>query len=81
MHMSMPSVSKLGWKKVNFPKKTRFIRHIDRVYISTDFEDEEPLELYDECDRPLNNALGYRWYVGIHSRVPKMIKYDEIEWA
>lgn len=69
-----------NWTNVEFPLKTRYIRHTDRLYLSSDFKDGEILIFYSKCEKPIGNALGYRLYLGERSRVPKLIRYDNIEW-
>lgn len=69
-----------NWSNIEFPLRARFIRHSDRLYLPSDFQDGEMLTFYSKCEKPVSNALGYRLYYGEHSKMPRLIKYSDIEW-
>ena len=45
-----------------FPAKTKYVRHDNRIYFATDFDDGEDISFAWACDKPSSNADGYAFY-------------------
>lgn len=50
----------LDYSNADFPKETYYIRHPNRIYLSTDFYDGEKIFYYGKHTKLSSNARGYR---------------------
>lgn len=61
----------------NFPLKTKYVRHPNRIYFATDFSDGEDISFAWACDKPSSNAMGYAYYYS-KSKGHKLISINDI---
>lgn len=66
-----------NYNEVEFPQIARFVRHSNRIYFITDFEDGEILTYYGRVEKPSSNAKGYRLYLGKNQI--RMVHFNDIE--
>jgi hypothetical protein len=62
----------------NFPLKAYYKRQNNRVYFSGDFEDNEEIEFFWNCDKPSAYARGNAFYMN-KNKMSKLINIKELE--
>lgn len=70
-------MGEIDYRKVEFPLKAKYVRHENRIYFITDWQDGEELTYYGKADKPNSNAKGYRFYRDSKGNI-KLVHYNDI---
>lgn len=62
----------------NFPLKARYKRKENRIYFATNFKDNEEIEFFWNCDKPISCAMGYAFYINKEGN-SQLINIKELE--
>lgn len=62
----------------NPPLRGKYKRQENRIYFASNFQDNEEIEFFWNCEKPSACAKGNVFYVG-KSRMPQLINISEIE--
>lgn len=62
----------------DFPLKAYYIRQSNRIYFSGDFNDNEEIEFFWNCDKPSACAIGNAFYINKNG-ISKLVNIKELE--
>ena len=68
------------YSNIKFPLKTKYVRHKNRLYFSTDPDDGEDLLYYGKPLKASSAAMGYREYLNKNGG-RKLIHYNDIDYS